>query len=90
MKKLKWRLVASYNMLWGGLRQKNRDILPLNDPAGDPLPTILSVNSKPYMEIGYGVENVFKVFRIEVFNRLTYLTPEARRIGVRMLFTVRP
>ena len=28
MKKLKWRLVANANILWGNLRQENLDIIP--------------------------------------------------------------
>jgi hypothetical protein len=36
--------------------------------------------------LGYGVENIFKFFRVDFVHRLTYLNnPDARRFGV--LFT---
>jgi hypothetical protein len=30
----------------------------------------------PYAEIGYGIENIFKFIRIEVYHRLTYLNTD--------------
>jgi len=32
MRKLKWRMVAAFNVLYGGLRQENRDLIPPHRP----------------------------------------------------------
>lgn len=87
MRKLKWRLVATANVLYGSLSQANKDILSDVTPDGE---EALSVgfldSSKPYVEVGYGVENIFKFFRIDFIHRLTYLdyNPEVkpRKFGV--------
>jgi hypothetical protein len=31
---------------------------------------------KPYMEVSYGIENIFKVFRLQIHHRLSYLDVE--------------
>ena len=45
---------------------------------------------KPYVELGYGVENIFKFFRVDFIHRLTYVdkikNPEARKFGVLFSF----
>jgi hypothetical protein len=73
-KRLKWRLVANANILQGNVSAKNENIH--SDIGGDQLlPTqpLRSLSSKPYVELGYGIENIFRVFRIDAFHRLTYL-----------------
>jgi hypothetical protein len=87
MRKLKWRLTGLTNVIYGGLRDDNR-IYPSETPTADPvlLPGFLSPRT-PYVELGYGVENIFKFFRIDFVHRLTYLDNDrARKFGV--LFTV--
>lgn len=87
MQKLKWRLVGTANVLFGSLSQANKDILSDVTPDGE---EALSVGflefNKPYVELGYGVENIFKFFRIDFIHRLTYLdyNPEVkpRKFGV--------
>jgi hypothetical protein len=40
--------------------------------------------SKPYMEGGVGIENIFKVIRVDVLWRMTHLdNPNVERFGVR-------
>ncbi len=74
MKKLKWRLVGSANVLYGSLSQKNRDIIAANAFDGTAtLPVGNLQGNKPYVELGYGVENIFKFFRIDFVHRLSYL-----------------
>lgn len=78
MKKLKWRLVGNFTLLYGSLRPNNRNAIP-DDVAG-----LYSLNSSPYMDVGYGIENIFKLLRIEVFHRLTQLdNPNVSKIGVK-------
>ncbi len=74
MKKLKWRLIGSANVLYGGLDQKNIDMVQYpQDENGDDILPFYQLDSRPYVELGYGVENILKIFSIEAFHRLTYL-----------------
>ncbi|MEQ8424917.1 MAG: DUF5686 family protein, partial [Cyclobacteriaceae bacterium] len=63
MNKLKWRLLATSNVIFGGMRQSNRDLVAQFTPAGEAaLPVGFFKDGKPYVELGYGVENIFKIF----------------------------
>jgi hypothetical protein len=78
MRRLKWRLVGSANVLYGGLTDKNVDLIVQPGdpdlPAGfDVLKTSSLERNKPYVELGYGVENIFKFFRVDFIHRLSYL-----------------
>lgn len=74
MKKLKWRTLATANLLYGGLKQSNRDIISSTDINRNPVeqPGYFDAGT-PYVELGYGIENILKVIRIEAVHRLTYL-----------------
>ncbi|MDR6194975.1 DUF5686 family protein [Siphonobacter sp. SORGH_AS_0500] len=75
IKKLKWRTLLNVNVLYGGARQSNQDIIPDYDLQGNAIPGFGSLNpSKPYVEIGYGIDNILKFFRIEALHRLTYIS----------------
>ncbi len=82
---LDWRLVFSFNALYGGLRQENKDLLANFDVFGNPLPPIQSLNYQmPYIEIGYGIDNILKFFRIDILHRLTYLNLDtAKPFGIK-------
>ncbi|MET4105835.1 DUF5686 family protein [Hymenobacter sp. UYP22] len=86
IKQLNWRLVATGNVLWGSVSQANRRIIPLEDPVnGGLLPSFQSLGRLPYAEVGYGVENIFKVARVDFLHRLTYRnSPGARTFGVKV------
>lgn len=80
---LKWRLTGSANIIYGGLRQANQDLNAEFDEATNETQPIGHFTRDPYVELGYGVENIFKVFRVEFVHRLTYLDqPDVRRFGV--------
>lgn len=88
VKQLKLREVVTFKGLYGGISDTNNpDITAglLNfpeDAAGHP--STFSLKSKPYMEVSVGLENIFKVFRIDLVKRLTYLDhPNVSGIGVR-------
>lgn len=84
MKKLKWRLLATGNLLYGGASQDNTDLIPKIDGRGRAIPSFTTLDSVPYAEVGYGVENIFKVLRVDFIHRLNYLdNPEANRFGVK-------
>ncbi|HNP16804.1 MAG TPA: DUF5686 family protein [Fulvivirga sp.] len=87
MRKLKWRLVASGNIIWGHLDDRNLAIIPDFDNNGNPVTSIGGFSNTPYMEVGYGVENIFKVLRVDFIHRLTYLNkPDVSKFGVKFSF----
>lgn len=86
MRKLKWRLLATANVLYGSIRPDNLQLYPATDAAGLPVaPPFQSLGKNPYVEIGYGIENIFKFIRIDAIHRLTYLNkPGVRSFGIRV------
>ncbi len=88
MRRLKWRLVANANVLYGSTRQENKDIIAETDAEGNPIPGFGYLNpGKPFVEVGYGIENIFKIVRIDAFHRLTYLDkPEVSKFQVKISF----
>jgi len=93
LKHLKWRAVVSFKVLFGGLSDKNNpEITPglmafPVDANGNPTTFILK--NKPYMEAGIGIENIFKLFRVDLIKRLTYLNnPHVNQYGVRISLDV--
>lgn len=87
LRKLKWRLVGTANVIYGGMSDMNRALIPVEDTDPETPPEYLPVgfldNNKPYVELGYGVENIFKFLRIDFIHRLSYLdNPGARKFGV--------
>lgn len=76
MRRLKWREVATGKFLVGSINESNKKVLKF--PYG------MSEVSKPYAEAGIGVENIFKVIRIDATWRLTHLdNPNIEKFGVR-------
>ncbi len=88
MKKLKWRTLATANILYGSLSDANRRVLPTADINGNPVePPNYFDSSTPYIEVGYGIENILKVIRIEAVHRLTYLDrPDVDKLGFKISF----
>ena len=83
MKKLKWRLVATANVIYGGIRPSNIDINAPVTPDGAATLPFGYFDNRPYVELGYGVENIFKFFRVDFIHRMSYLgNPDARKFGV--------
>ncbi|MBS1558833.1 MAG: carboxypeptidase-like regulatory domain-containing protein [Bacteroidetes bacterium] len=84
LNRMKWRLVGTANMIYGSLRNSNRLLISETTPNGNPaLHTGYFSGNIPYLEMGYGVENIFSFLRIDFVHRLTYLqNPDARKFGV--------
>ena len=88
IKKLKWREFITFKALWGNVSDKN---LPENNPDllrfpvnEDGVPTMYSLNSGPYMEASFAIDNIFKFLRIDLVKRLNYLDhPNAPEWGIR-------
>ena len=50
------------------------------------MPTFRHLNDGiPFAEVGYGVENVFRLIRVEAYHRLTYLDhPAVRKFAIKV------
>lgn len=70
IKKLKWREVVTCKTLWGSANDKNKKTLIFPK-------TLSALGNEPYVELSAGIENIFKVFRIDALWRSTYLRPKA-------------
>lgn len=87
LKKLELREVVTSSGVWGTLSDKNN---PAIDRSGNlykfPERSIASdMGGVPYTELGLGIENIFKLLRIDYFVRLTHRnTPGAADHGIRM------
>jgi Family of unknown function (DUF5686)/CarboxypepD_reg-like domain len=65
MRRLKWREVATFKAVAGDLDDKNLEELLL-------LPGMYSLYGGPYMEASAGIENIFKILRMDIIWRLRY------------------
>lgn len=73
IKKLDLRLVAGGGVIIGKMSNKNKVYLPEGGNARVPTETPYAMRPNiPYAEVSYGLENIFKVARVELFHRLTY------------------
>jgi hypothetical protein len=83
LKRLKWREVMTYKVLFGSVNNNNRKELVF--PT-----TLKALGQVPYQELSAGVENIFRFFRVDGFWRLTYneqlKTPFGIRVGFQMTF----
>ena len=76
-KRLKWREVATFKLLYGRITdendpEKNLDLLRLpTNPDGSQI--TYSLEARPYMEASVGITNIFKIIRIDLIKRLSYL-----------------
>ena len=77
IKRLKLREIICYNIAYGNLTDKNNPALHPGRLFELPGGTNPLDGSKPYMEIGAGLENIFQLFRVVYYYRIpTYPHPE--------------
>ena len=83
LKLLKWREVVSFRGMFGNLSSKN---LPQNNPHLFAFPEgAYRMGKTPYMEASVGVENIFKLLRVDYVWRLSYRDhPNIDKRGVRI------
>ena len=91
--RLKWREVVSFRGLTGHLSPKNdpmavtaegkwRNPTLYRFPSDD---AVYKMDDTPYMEFAVGIENIFKILRVDYIRRLTYLDhPDIRKNGVQV------
>ena len=95
LKKLKWREFMSARMLWGCLTDKNNPQYYLDHGIADgtvmvfPEGSYAMDSSKPYFEVSFGIQNIFRLFHIEYVRRLSYLDlPTASKRGIRFTMSL--
>ena len=87
-KYLKLRLFGEARLLVGGARQENLDIIVQGvDTNGNAIIPFKSLNNQPYIELGYGIENILKVIQISFIHRITDIDQaESRKFGIKFGF----
>lgn len=91
LKKLKWREVATFKVLYGSIRNENNPqyntsqfLFPVNNEG---VATTYSLRREPYMEASIGIANIFKLLRFDLVKRLSYYDhPEVAKWGIRGRF----
>ena len=91
LKRLQWRELIGFNVLWGGLSDKNNPFLDLNKNNDRlmvfPTGVALMNPHEPYMEFRLGIHNILKVLSVEYVHRINYHElPTATKNGVRFGF----
>ena len=85
IKRLKWRFLVTGKVLVGGVSAANASLTPAVDELGRTILGFQSLSGMPYVEVGYGIGNIFKVFRVDAIHRLTYRSlPDATNFGVKI------
>jgi Family of unknown function (DUF5686) len=80
MRKLKWREVVGGKALIGRVNDANKNTLIFPEH-------LYSLNHGPYFEATAGIENIFKIFRVDAVWRLSYLdNPKANPFSVKATF----
>jgi hypothetical protein len=88
IRKLKWRLVAAGKSVWGTISDRQKETMLLPDVTR-------SFGNMPYVESSIGIENIFKVFRVDLVWRMTHLksinpdNPDISPLGIRAKFAIR-
>ena len=100
IKKLKWREVIGFNVLWGQLTDRNNpahsnytdtDLFyfpgHFNSEGVYEQNTVNMDTRKPYVEMRLGIHNIFKLIEVDYVRRLTYLNdPGTNKWGIRFMF----
>ncbi|RFM27621.1 DUF5686 family protein [Deminuibacter soli] len=91
-RKLKWREVLEAKVIYGGVRDENDPSKNANvyKYPSDPVtgaPTTFTMNGRPYIEGGIGITNIFRVIRVDLVKRFTYLeNPDIATWGIRVRY----
>ncbi len=88
VRKLKWRLVATGSALFGNVSDSALNFQVLQDENNLPLPQFNTLDGgRPFAEVGLGITNIFKFFRVDVVRRLTYLeNPGVDKTAIKFSF----
>jgi len=74
LKRLQWRETATFKMAYGTISDHNNGILgnPNMQEATLLFPAGMTDLKKPYVELGVGVSNILRIFRVDFFWRMTH------------------
>lgn len=89
IKSLDFREIVSFKAIYGGLRDENNPNLNSNliqfPTYKSGISRTYTLNNGPYIEGSVGIDNIFKVFRVDLIKRFTYLNnPQISTIGLRV------
>lgn len=83
IKRLKWREIIGTKGIYGTLSDANFNIVPDVVPEGA-VTQFKTFTDVPYWEVSFGLENIFKIIRVDAVWRLTYRDePRVRNFGVK-------
>lgn len=89
IQRLKLREVFSFRGLYGSLTEQNDPLLNKEDGLFCFPEQTHRLGDKPYMELGVGVENIFKMLRVDYVWRLSYRGhPNIDHSGLRLKFHI--
>lgn len=82
LKRLNLRSFVNFRAVYGSMSDANLALLPNDISISTPRQF---VNNVPYIEAGYGIENIFRFVRVDFIHRTTYLDadPKPRAFGVK-------
>ena len=93
LKELQWRELIGFNVLYGGLSDKNNPAvaaaqgIDISNLMEFPERAYVMNTHVPYCELRVGIHNIFKLLQIEYVHRFNYLNlPTASKNGVRFGF----
>ena len=70
-RKLKWRQFWTAKTLFGSLSNANKSINYTLDNWGNKIPAFKTLNGKTYIEVGTGIDNIFKLLRLDFVWRVS-------------------
>ena len=91
LKKMKLREIITFKALYGGLGEKNdpgynSDLFRFPVDFNN-VPLTFTLEEKPYIEASIGLSNIFRIFRVDLIKRFTYLDhPNVSQLGIRVQF----
>lgn len=91
VKRLKWREIISFNGVYGDISDANRNniLLTQSTYGKDKENKFNTFDNTPYMELGVGIDNIFKVLRVEYTRRLTHMDhPGISKHGVKVAVSI--
>ena len=88
VRKLKWRLVATGNLLFGNVNDSALAYQVTRDENDMVFPQFNTLDGgRPFAEVGLGITNIFKFFRVDMVRRLTYLeNPDIDKTAIKFSF----
>lgn len=81
VKKLNLRLVSTGRILYGDISQKHEQAMLIPD-------FVKRFNGIPYVETSIGIENIFKVVRVDLVWRMTHPIPGESPFGIRARYAL--